>query len=200
MCHCESYVKLEGCGLICSGPWRRLSPSLSLPHSLLMKHTHTDEFLHINRNTQSHTVLYRTCSWVHLGHCWHKHTHTLRMLCKIRCSFITCTHTYIHANSQSLREKITWYSKAPLIIMWFSFIMYSRQMSVCNCAWMNAGNHKSAKCVCCSHLIGQLVSALLHVWQLIAHVCVICHGCWMWGVEKVSNREEKILVGIRGGL
>lgn len=57
-----------------------------------------------------------------------------------------------------------------------------------------------SKRACCFHLIGQLVSALLHVWQLIAHVCVICHGCWMWGVEKVSNREKKILVGIRGGL
>lgn len=28
------------------------------------------------------------------------------------------------------------------------------------------------------YLIGQLVGTLLHVRELIAHVCVICHGCW----------------------
>lgn len=31
----------------------------------------------------------------------------------------------------------------------------------------------------CPYLIGQLVSTLLHVRELIAHVCVICHGCWV---------------------
>lgn len=29
----------------------------------------------------------------------------------------------------------------------------------------------------CSHLVGQLVGALLHVRQLVAHVRIICHGC-----------------------
>lgn len=27
------------------------------------------------------------------------------------------------------------------------------------------------------YLIGQLVGTLLHVRELVAHVCVICHGC-----------------------
>lgn len=48
-----------------------------------------------------------------------------------------------------------------------------------------------------SHLIGELVGTLLHVRQLVAHVRIICHGCWVWGVESVSNGEEKILKGIR---
>lgn len=28
------------------------------------------------------------------------------------------------------------------------------------------------------YLVRQLVGTLLHVRELVAHVCVICHGCW----------------------
>lgn len=35
------------------------------------------------------------------------------------------------------------------------------------------------------YFIGQLVGTLLHVRELIAHVCVICHGCWeVWILQR----------------
>lgn len=58
---------------------------------------------------------------------------------------------------------------------------------------VTAGQTANRKLTWWSHLIGQLVGALLHVWQLIAHVRIFCHGCWVWG-RRSSKRDEKILI------
>jgi hypothetical protein len=43
---------------------------------------------------------------------------------------------------------------------------------------------------CAAHLISKLVGALLHIRQLVTHVQVFSHGCWLCVVELVSNGEE----------
>jgi len=52
----------------------------------------------------------------------------------------------------------------------------------------------------CPHLIGQLVCTLLHVRELITHIRIICHGCWVCWVELVSNWEEWVLLEVWGKL